>query len=73
MRSTQITFVGYGNKQDTRLEDMRVPVVAPPPKPEEKSKKPKMKDIFEISDGTHVPSVFFLDSSAELLQERHYS
>lgn len=50
----QVTFVGYGNKQDTRLEELREPVAAPPPPPKpesEKKKKAKLEDIFETNEG----------------------
>jgi hypothetical protein len=50
----QITFLGYGNKQDTRLTEMREPVAAPPPKPEgEKKKRTKVEDVFETNEGMH--------------------
>jgi survival-of-motor-neuron-related-splicing factor 30 len=47
----KITFLGYGNKQDTRLTEMREPVAAPPPKPEgEKKKRTKVEDVFETNE-----------------------
>jgi survival-of-motor-neuron-related-splicing factor 30 len=47
----KITFLGYGNKQDTKLAEMREPVAAPP-KPEggEKKKRAKMDDVFETNE-----------------------
>jgi survival-of-motor-neuron-related-splicing factor 30 len=46
----KITFLGYGNKQDTKLAEMREPVAAPPKPEGEKKKRPKMDDVFETNE-----------------------
>jgi len=46
----KITFLGYGNKQDTKLAEMREPVAAPPKPEGEKKKRPKMDDVLETNE-----------------------